>query len=72
MEPAGEIIKNACISRSPISPFLEPELLTKNPLNIDGSKLKTLGFKITVSGPTVENVRESLNYWLEQKVFPPI
>lgn len=72
MEPWGEMIKNAGISRSPISPFLEPELLTKNPLNIDGSKLKSLGFKITVSGPTVENVRESLNYWLEQKVFPPI
>lgn len=70
MEPWGEMIKKAGITRSPISPFLEPELLAKNPLNISGSKLADLGFELTVPAPTVENVRESLNYWIEQKVFP--
>ena len=72
MQPWGEITAAANISRTPLSPFLEPELLLKNPLSLDGSKIVKLGFDYTIPSPTKENILESINYWREINAFPPI
>lgn len=72
MEPWGEIITEHKIDRSPISPFLEGELLLKTPLAIDGSKITSLGFKYDYPAPTEQLLRESLQYWIDQKVMPPV
>ncbi|KAH0789481.1 NAD-dependent epimerase/dehydratase family protein [Histomonas meleagridis] len=72
MQPWGEITQKNNIDRTPLSPFLDPELLTNSPLSIDGSKLESLGYQIKVPAPTVENLRESIDYWIAQKAFPPL
>lgn len=72
MEPWGEITAAAGIGRTPLSPFLEPELLLKNPLAVDGSKIAKLGFAYDVAGPSEANLRESLQYWIDQKTLPPL
>jgi nucleoside-diphosphate-sugar epimerase len=72
MDPWGEITAAAGIGRTPLSPFLEPELLLKNPLAVDGSKITKAGFAYEVPAPTEANLRESLDYWIGQKVLPPL
>lgn len=72
MEPWGEITTESNITRTPLSPFLEPELLLKTPLSIDGSKITKLGFQYEVPAPTKENLLQSLQYWQEINAFPKI
>ncbi|KAK8882365.1 hypothetical protein M9Y10_045007 [Tritrichomonas musculus] len=72
MQPWGEITAENNISRTPLSPFLDPELLYKTPLSIDGNKITQLGFKYEVPAPTQENLTESIRYWQEIHAFPPI
>ena len=72
MEPWGEIMKEHNIDRSPLSPYLERELLLKTPLAIDGSKITSLGFKYDYPAPTEQLLRESIQYWVDQKAMPPV
>ncbi|XP_017769344.1 PREDICTED: uncharacterized protein LOC108557368 [Nicrophorus vespilloides] len=66
---------NACqqddIQNTPLSPYMDFELLQNKHLNLDGTKLRNLGFTYTVPKPTVESIREALKYFLDMKVFPP-
>ncbi|OHS99901.1 NAD dependent epimerase/dehydratase [Tritrichomonas foetus] len=71
MQPWGEITAEANITRTPLSPFLDPELLLKTPLSVDGTKITKLGFKYDVPAPTKENLTQSINYWREINAFPP-
>ena len=44
-EPWSKMCKEAGITNSPLSPFLDQELLDNNPLAVDGSKIEATGFK---------------------------
>jgi nucleoside-diphosphate-sugar epimerase len=72
MQPWGQITEAAGITRTPLSPFLEPELLLKNPLAVDGSKITKIGFAYDVPAPNEALLRESIEYWTSQKTLPPL
>jgi nucleoside-diphosphate-sugar epimerase len=72
MEPWGEITAAASISRTPLSPFLEPELLLKHALAVDGRRITQLGFAYEVPAPTDALLLESLQYWIGVGVLPPV
>lgn len=72
MQPWGKIVEENQISITPISPYLEPELLLHNEYCIDGSKITKLGFKYEVPELTKDLLLESINYWISIKAFPPI
>jgi len=70
LKPWSDLCKNANISTTPLTPYLDEELLYDNDLNVDGNFITTLGFKY--SHPKVEEglLRESIDYYLKQGFFP--
>lgn len=68
--PWAEMTKAAGISITPLSPYIDKELLYKKHLAIDGSAIEKIGFKYTVPKVTEEKLREWVKYYLALKLFP--
>jgi len=73
LKPWSDLCKRHGILNTPLTPYLDQELLYNNHLSVDGSKIcDQLGFKYEYPELKDEYLRESLNYFLEQQLFPPI
>ncbi len=72
MGPWAEMLKTAGITNSPLSPFIDKELLYDNPLRVVGTKIEGTGFKYSVPLVTKESLGEQLTVAIEQKLFPDI
>jgi len=72
MEPWSELMKKEKIENTPLSPYLDKEILYNNPLAIDGSKIESLGFKYDYPNVTLELLIEEVKYWEELKLFPKL
>lgn len=60
------------IDASPISPYIAPQLLYDHNLSVDGNFVEgALHFKYAHPQVTEELIREQLDYWIVQGVFPP-
>jgi len=60
------------ILNTPVSPYIDQELLKDNHLSVDGRKIeKETSFRYTHQA-SLELVREQLDSFIEQKVFPPL
>lgn len=71
LKPWSDICKEAGIINTPLTPYLDVELLSNNALSVDGSKIESLaGFKYDHPKPTVELIRESMEYYISQGLFP--
>lgn len=58
------------IENTPLSPHMNSEMLLYKHLHLDGSKLKGLGFEYVVTGPSADNIKATVEYYLDMKVFP--
>jgi len=71
MAPWSEMCKKANIV-TPLSPYLDKEILSNNPLSVDGSLIEETGFKYTVPIMKQEYILEEISYFENQKIFPKI
>lgn len=71
--PWAEACQKSNIDNTPLSPYMGEELLYKKHLYLDNSKLKNLGFEVTVPQVTRESLEEvssilnaiiNVNYYL--------
>lgn len=58
------------INNTPLTPYLDQELLYNNSLSIDGSKIEGTGFRYDNPAVTDELLREQVAYFVEQGLFP--
>jgi len=72
MQPWGDLMTEYNITLSPLTPYLEPELLYNNDLALDGSKITKLGFVYDFTEITVDLILESLRYWISINAFPAL
>lgn len=72
LKPWSDLCKKHGISNTPLTPYLDQELLYNNHLSVDGSKITGLKFAYERPEMKEEYLRESLNYFLEQGLFPEI
>jgi len=72
LKPWSDLCKKYDINNTPLTPYLDQELLYNNHLSVDGSKITELGFTYTHPKMTEADLRASLTYFLDQKLFPPI
>jgi len=73
MSPWSEMCKDYKIGNTPLSPYLDKELLYNKPLCINGTAITGLnGFKYLHPALTEEGVREELDYWIKLGKFPDI
>jgi len=64
--------QNADIMNTPLTPYIDKELLYNNHLKLDGSKI-TKDSKFTYKEKFCkETVKEQIDAFVEQKIFPPV
>jgi len=70
LKPWSEMCTAAGIASTPLTPYLDPELLYNNSFSVDGSAIEATGFKYSYPNVTEELVREMMQYYVEQNLFP--
>jgi len=68
--PWSKMTKEAGINITPLSPYLDQELLYNKHLSIDGSKIESIGFKYERPTMTQEYLNEWVNYYIAIGLFP--
>lgn len=69
--PWAEACQRDQIVNTPLSPHMDGSWLQNKSLNLDGSKLKNLGFAVDVPRVSQEKLEEIVQDYIEMKVFPP-
>jgi len=72
LKPWSELCKAANIVNTPLTPYLDQEVLYNNSLSVDGSAIEELGFKYDHPEINEILVREQIDYFIAQKLFPPL
>jgi nucleoside-diphosphate-sugar epimerase len=70
LKPWSDLCKKHNISTTPLTPYLDEELLYDNDLAVDGSAICATGFKYEHPQLTPELAKESINYHLANQAFP--
>jgi len=70
LKPWSDLCKKHNIQNSPLTPYLDPELLLNNALSIDGNAVETTGFKYDHPVMSTADIREMIAYYSKQKLFP--
>ncbi|KAJ3323718.1 hypothetical protein HDV06_001448 [Boothiomyces sp. JEL0866] len=71
LQPWSELCKAGEIANTPLTPYLDRELLKDNALSIDGSKIeKTLNFKYIHPEMTEGLVRQVIDEFVQAKIWP--
>jgi len=70
LRPWSELCKKAGINNTPLTPYLDQELLYNNSLSVDGSKIEETGFTYDHPLLTEQALREQVNYFVDQGLFP--
>jgi len=70
LRPWSELCKKEEIVNTPLTPYLDQELLYNNSLSVDGSKIEGTGFTYDYPAVTETLLREQVNYYVEQTLFP--
>lgn len=72
LKPWSELCKAANIVNTPLTPYLDQEVLYNNSLSVDGSAIEETGFKYDHPEVTEALIREQVDYFIAQKLFPPL
>jgi len=70
LKPWSDLCKSNNITTTPLTPYLDEELLYNNDLALDGTAITTIGFKYEHPQLTPELVKESIHYHLGNNAFP--
>ncbi|KAF3186409.1 hypothetical protein TWF106_004309 [Orbilia oligospora] len=71
LQPWSDLLEDAGIKNSPISPFIEREQLQDSDLSLDGTRFKTItGFEYEVPKITTEKVEEMLASYKKMNWWP--
>jgi nucleoside-diphosphate-sugar epimerase len=70
LKPFSDACKKYGIYDTPLTPYLDEELVLPNPLSIDGHAIEAVGFKYDHPAPSVENLKVVLRDYIEKGYFP--
>jgi nucleoside-diphosphate-sugar epimerase len=71
LKPWSDLCKANNIVNTPLTPYLDQELLYDNNISVDGSKIeKELGFTYDVPKMEASHLQESIDYFISQNLFP--
>eukprot|EP00013_Stygamoeba_regulata_P027492 CAMPEP_0177652574 /NCGR_PEP_ID=MMETSP0447-20121125/13211_1 /TAXON_ID=0 /ORGANISM="Stygamoeba regulata, Strain BSH-02190019" /LENGTH=365 /DNA_ID=CAMNT_0019155845 /DNA_START=211 /DNA_END=1308 /DNA_ORIENTATION=+ len=70
LKPWSDLCKAQGITNTPLTPYLDEELLYNNPLSIDGTAITKTGFTYKYPEVTDDLLRESLKYFIDIGFFP--
>jgi nucleoside-diphosphate-sugar epimerase len=70
LKPWAELCKQQGIDNTPLTPYLDYELLKDNQMHISGDAIEATGFTYDYPYLTEELIREQIRYFTVQKLFP--
>jgi len=70
LKPFSDSMKKYGITDTPLTPYLDEELIKDNDLWVDGSAIKSLGFAYDYPNVTAALLKEVLNDYVAKKYFP--
>jgi len=70
LKPWSDLCKAKGIVNTPLTPYLDEELLYNNSLSVDGSKITSTGFAYKKPKMSEADLREVINYFSELNFFP--
>jgi nucleoside-diphosphate-sugar epimerase len=70
LKPWSELCKQHGIQNTPLTPYLDEELLYNNSYSVDGTKITKTGFTYKHPKVTEEDLRETINYFIASGFFP--
>jgi nucleoside-diphosphate-sugar epimerase len=70
LQPWADMLKAAGVDLSPLSPYIDQELLYNKNLNVDGSKVTETGFKYEFPELTEKECRKMVEEYIELGIFP--
>jgi len=70
LKPWSDLCKAHGITNTPLTPYLDEELLYNNALCVDGTAITKTGFSYDYPEVTVDLLRESLQYFIDIGFFP--
>jgi len=70
LKPFSDACKRYGIADTPLTPYLDEELILPNPLSVDGSAITALGFKYDIPAPNAENLKAVLLDYIAKGYFP--
>lgn len=70
LKPWSDLCKQQGISNTPLTPYLDEELLYNNPLSVDGTAVVATGFKYKYPEINEDLLREALKYFIDIGFFP--
>jgi len=72
LKPWSDLTKSHGIVNTPLTPYLDQELLYNNSLSIDGAFIESTGFVYDNPKVTEALIREQIKYFVDQKLFPAV
>lgn len=70
LKPWSELCKAKGIVNTPLTPYLDEELLYNNSFSVDGSKITKAGFTYKHPNMTEADLREVMTYFIDLNFFP--
>lgn len=70
LKPWSDLLKEKQIVNSPLTPYLDEELLSNNAMSIDGSKIVGAGFKYSKPKMSEADIKAAIQHWVDLKYFP--
>jgi nucleoside-diphosphate-sugar epimerase len=67
-----QLCQNHNILNTPVTPYIDAELLSNNHLSVDGSKIQGTGFAYDHPQCTEAEIRSAVQFLVDQGVFPPV
>lgn len=70
LKPWSDLCKSKNVLNTPLTPYLDEELLYNNECSVDGSKITTTGFEYTHPKMEESSIRETIQGFIELGSFP--
>jgi len=70
LKPWSELCKSMGITNTPLTPYLDEELLYNNSYSVDGSKITKTGFTYKHPEMKEADLRQTIDYFVELNFFP--
>jgi len=70
LKPFSDACKKYGIHETPLTPYLDEELIKENSTSIDGSAIEKLGFKYDYPAPNAGLLKEVLEDYVAKGYFP--
>ena len=72
MEAWQQMCKSAGIAHTILTPYIDAELLAHTHLAVDGRAIEATGFSYTHPELTASLLREQIDLYIQQGLFPPL